>query len=400
MRESESREQKARKASEVEVRPVTGAARGDEHRVDDGEVLKALQSFLKDQPAVEDTTQKQRQEPLTNVPLERRSDVAGRDRLNYRRNFTEQHRVEQGEALSRESAFAASWRGRFSRWPITRWLFDRKTRRLEILIVWGLFTAILGVLLSIVLSRREVKVANNPVAEIVEPIPDMGQELLAGREASEAVIIQFFKAKSMAEVRPLIRHADALEPVMKRWYARHEHRQESSIEFDSVRIKELDGARYYLHFVRLTDDTETRPIAVEETTEGYLVDWETAVGYQAMDWQELQKKQPSEMVYMRVVARVDDYFNYEFRDSAKWSCFRLTHPDGNNALYGYVRRYSDLDRRLRNAMGEDEKSSDYFILGIRYPADADSAELVYIDEILQPKWVCSYTQSVPHFDER
>ena len=386
---SKSREQKAPKPDRAAAPPV-----------DDAEVLKALQSFLKDQPSVGEKPPAAAEETLTKAPLEHRSDVAGRDRLNYRRNFTEQYRIEQGEALSRESEFAATWRGRFSRWPISRWLFDRKTRRLEILIFLGVVTAVLGVWLSVVLSSREVEMANNPVAEIVEPIPDMGEELLAGREASEAVIKEFFMAKSIEAVRPLIRHPEALATVMKRWYDTHDYRQEANIEFDSVRIKELDGARYYLHFVRLTNDTEARPIAVEEAAQGYRVDWETAVGYQAMDWDELQKKRPSETVYMRVVARVDDYYNYEFRDSAAWSCFRLTHPDGDNALYGYVKRYSDLDQQLRNGMGEDETSSDYFILGVSYPVDSESSELVHIDEILQTKWVRDYVNHPRHFDER
>ncbi|MFT4639489.1 MAG: hypothetical protein ACI8T1_002814 [Verrucomicrobiales bacterium] len=404
---ADSRKKRAKAAPKIEVRPIRLAEPkpgpvDEALPTNDSAVLKVLQTYLKSQP---DAEEKERPEPkeevvLANAPLERRSDVAGSDRLNYRRNFTEQHRLERGEAISRESEFAASLRGHFWRWPITRWLFNRKTRRVEVLIVCGLVTAIVGVLLSILLSKREMTLASSPVTEIVEPIHDMGDELLEGREASAAAITKFFQATSMAEVTPLIRNPDALASIMTRWYDQHEHRQESDIEFDSVRIKELLGARYYLHFVRLKDDTDTRPIAVEETADGYLIDWETAVGYQSVDWQELQKQCPSETVYMRVIAKVDDYFNYEFGDSAQWSCFRLIHPDGDNALYGYVKRYSELDREMRDGMGEDELSSDYFILGIRYPMKSQSGNLVHIEEILQNKWVRSYNESVPHFDER
>ena len=44
--------------------------------------------------------------------------------------------------------------------------------------------------------------------------------------------------------------------------------------------------------------------------------------------------------------------------------------------------------------------AEYFILKLRYPENAQSEDLVYIDEILQPNWVRVYEPGDIHFDER
>ena len=324
--------------------------------------------------------------------------MGSRDRLNYRLNFTEQRRLERGEEQERENAFAQTWRGRLERWPATQWLFDSQTRRLEKLFAFGALIALVGVALSFGLTQRDVDSATRSVTEGDEPIESMGQALLDEQEASGAIITQFFQATSLDEITPLVRHPKVVQPLMEQWYATHAFQVESNIVFDQAIAKTLNGARYYLHFVYLDDDLAARPIAVELTDEGFRLDWETAVGYQRMPWEEYRASRPEEKVYVRVQARLDDYHNFEFEESREWSCFRLTHPNGEGAIYGYVKRLSEIDRQLRDAMGADEKGADYLILGLRFPENSQSDHAVHIDEILQRGWVRSYGPNDKHFD--
>ena len=334
----------------------------------------------------------------TKAPLENRSDVDSRDRLNYRLNYAERRRFERGDAAERESAFAQTWRGRFWRWPGTRWLFDRQTRRMEFVILCGVLVALLGVAVSFGLSHREVGVATGPTTDVSAPIASIGEELLAGREASEKVIQQFFQARTLDEMRPLIRHPDVLDPIMNRWYESQPFRQEDTIIFDSATIKELDGSRYYLHFVYFENDIDPRPLAVEETAEGSRVDWETAVGYQSIPWEDYRRQRPAEKMYLRVKAQLDNYYNFEFGDPQEWSCFRLSHPDADSSIYGYVKKYSEMDNELRDVLAKEPSAVDFLILGLRFPETRESNHTVYIDEILQSKWVRVYNPGDTHFD--
>ena len=360
------------------------------------ETFEALERLLEEDAS---PAPKNEEEVASKAPLESRTKVDSRDRLNYRLNYTEQRRLEQGEEEERESAFSQTWRGRLGSWPATRWLFDSKTRQLEKLFAFGILIALVGVALSFGLTQRDMDAATGAVTEGDEPIASMGQALLEEQEASEEVIRQFFQATSMEEVMPLVRSPKVVQPLMERWHAAHPFQVESNIVFDQAIAKRLDGVRYYLHFVYLEDDLEARPIAVELTDDGFRVDWETAAGYQRLPWAEYRASRPEEKVYVRVQARLDDYHNFEFEDAQEWSCFRMHHPDGDGAIYGYVKRLSQIDRQLRDAMGRDGKGADYFILGLRFPENPQSDHAVYIEEILQRGWVRAYVPEAKHFDQ-
>ena len=332
--------------------------------------------------------------------LERRAPVTEFDQGKYRLKYAGR-RLEHEAENEGESTRSLNRASRISGWPIRRWFFDRRTRRLEGLILFGVFTTMVGIGLSVEMLWREVEAASAQETSApgpIEPVPSRGEAFVKGRKATEEVIRQFFQAKTAEEVAPLIRCPEVLRSVVDGWYQTHDHRRESNIEFDSVKIKHRGGLRYYLHLVKLGGDTVVRPIAVEETPEGYLVDWETAVGYQAMAWDDFRRQRPSTPVYMRVVAESDDYYNYEFGDSTDWACYRLSHPDAGSVIYGYVKRHSEMDRQLRTEMGEDEQG--YFILALRFPQGARADHLVYIGEILQKNWVRSHEPGQPHFDER
>ena len=149
------------------------------------------------------------------APLEKRSDVASKDRLNYRLNYTEQRRLERGEEALREDEFSQTWRGRLSKSPMTRWLFDQRTRKLQVVIVLGLLVALLGVVISFALSQHEVQTVDQVQEEDTKPIPKLGNELLEGREASEEIIRQFYQADSIEALLPLIRRPELMRPLME-----------------------------------------------------------------------------------------------------------------------------------------------------------------------------------------
>ncbi len=333
------------------------------------------------------------------TPFENRDALESTDKKHFHENWYELWQESKLRWLLSESAFAKSLHGKLTKFPLTGWLFNRRTRALETVILGGSMIAVSGLLLAAVFFKTEVFSANrgDSDAESLRD-PGLGARLLAGRDQAAQVTRQFFQAQSLEQILPTVRHREVLEPVMVNWYANFPHRQESELHFDDVRIRRMQGSRFYLQFIRFAHDTQPRPIAVEETPDGFRVDWETAIGYQPMSWAEYRIRRPAKPVNMRVIAKLDHYYNYGFHEEAKWSCYRLSHPDEERSLYGYIPRYTEFDNELRAALDLAKSRREYFILTLRYPDNPPADNQVLIDAIFQKKWVVPYQEGDRHFD--
>ena len=127
-----------------------------------------------------------------------------------------------------------------------------------------------------------------------------------------------------------------------------------------------------------------RQMAVEETADGYRIDWQSWVGWSELPWSEIRDLRPVEPKVFRVIASNGDYFNFGFADDRAWRCYKLDAPDGEHLLYGYVERGSELDGKLTPVGGETARS---LTLRLRYPKDAPAPDQVIIDSILANGWV-------------
>lgn len=337
---------------------------------------------------------------LQKARLEHVAQVDGKEREVFQDNFAEQRRLEEIEEAELESEFAATLHGKLWHWRGSRWLFDRRTRRLEMLILSGLFIAVLGVAYSLVHSGRQLTTPEEPAES--EDVTSTGEVLLERMEETGELVSAFFRAKSMEEVLPMIRHPEALRPIMEKWYADNPHPHHPDIEFgDRAGVKgDPENPRFFTHYVRFENDFRDRLIPVEVTDEGDKIDWETAVGYQSIDWDEYMEKRPPEPVNFRVIVEQDErneYYNYEFQDDTEWACYQLRHPDLESPLFGYVKRYSALDRELLQAL---RRGPEYFILNLRYSENAQSGDVVHIDEIVQKWWVWRDEPGERHFDDK
>ncbi|MEM8956042.1 MAG: hypothetical protein AAGD22_17940 [Verrucomicrobiota bacterium] len=106
---------------------------------------------------------------------------------------------------------------------------------------------------------------------------------------------------------------------------------------------------YHLFHVIMEEDGGSRLIAVVETSEGRRVDWETFVRYQPVGWDEiLSQGTGGEVVPVRAFVSASDYYNYEYADGEKWSCYEIISPDIEGRLFGYAARDSEFDESLRH----------------------------------------------------
>lgn len=116
-----------------------------------------------------------------------------------------------------------------------------------------------------------------------------------------------------------------------------------------------------------------------------LIDWESAVAYGEVSWQELLEERPVEPVQIRVFVKLDNYYNYEFADEDTWQCLRIKTREADEMLYAYVERDSVVGRRVL----EHVRPGLVIPLNVRvkFLPEARERDMIVIDELLHPYWL-------------
>jgi len=85
----------------------------------------------------------------------------------------------------------------------------------------------------------------------------------------------------------------------------------------------------------------------EETDDGPKLDWKSFVRYSEQDVFEFLEQKTTEPKQFRVLAMIDDYFNYKFSSPDDYICVRLFDPEESFTFYGYVKKESELWPQIR-----------------------------------------------------
>lgn len=131
------------------------------------------------------------------------------------------------------------------------------------------------------------------------------------------------------------------------------------------------------------------------------LDWESFVGFSALNMRDFRDKKAEDPVTMRVYASVDDYYNYEFTDSKKFLSVRLRNADGSEAVNGYCelggRVATAINARLATATAADASGGGGspasrhnwapIIVKVRFPANAQSDHCVELMDLMHGQWL-------------
>jgi uncharacterized Zn finger protein (UPF0148 family) len=215
--------------------------------------------------------------------------------------------------------------------------------------------------------------------EILDAV-DMSADVLV---ESEKVVRAFLNAEKASDLESLVRTPDVTIPRMREWYARHEWTPPGVKDVGVGGGMSIKGKMASIG-VRLNDFTRSL-IALERSPRGYLVDWESWVAWCEMDWADLFKKRPTQLVKVRAVASLDSYYNREFRDDTKWLAVRLVYPKADRSIYGYIDKQSSI---LTSLIGDLRGGRSVPVtLKIRYLENSVADNQVVIEEYVQNGWV-------------
>jgi len=218
--------------------------------------------------------------------------------------------------------------------------------------------------------------------EIEIPIILQDGELSFLKEA-EGLARRFLIATEVEEIMPLINPSLNLEKKLKRFYTNGKIKPVGIAKFNTNGKPTYTG-RFATVGV-LIPGSLSRELTFVKPEKGKLrIDWESWVGWSEMSWGDLLINKPSEPVLVRVRIKEVDYYNFRFSDDDKWRCYSLIPPDREDFLYGYVKRNSPLDRKLRSKKSSAAVAK---TLRIRFPETVMSGSQVIIEEHVADGWV-------------
>lgn len=160
------------------------------------------------------------------------------------------------------------------------------------------------------------------------------------KNRARTVVEQFLAAENISAKSAYVRDPERVTTLMSDWYQRHPGA--GAVKPQAI---EVSGAGFYSGDERhpVTDvrvdlpGGESTYYTVEHLPTGDRIEWESSVGYSA-DFADIMARgagagpQP-----VRVMAAIDDYYNFAFANPATHVCLRLHDPSSLEFLgYGYV----------------------------------------------------------------
>jgi hypothetical protein len=241
-------------------------------------------------------------------------------------------------------------------------------------------------LTSIAPGKGDPRTRSNPVpaASKIQELPISAIE--NDFKAAESLLARYWGARSWQQRLSLVRQSDRVKPLMQTYY---EGQGGSDPMPGALRGKGrfLIDQTEVLHFS--FDSARANGVLevalVRDTGGAFRIDWESCVGYGDKTFVQMRLQRPTEPIVLRVMAKLDDYYNFEFDDPEVFVCTKLASPDGGYSLFGYARRDSEVGQWLeRELVGQGVRG---LALEVAYPANAQSDQCLEIRRVLADRWL-------------
>jgi hypothetical protein len=231
-------------------------------------------------------------------------------------------------------------------------------------------------------SPNEYDVAKSKESKTTADLKDLETRMpeLAG------VLEEFFEAKTIPELLPLIRDARRVRPLVEDYYNRHPFK---SRNFNSITwAVPVDEPGYRFAYTEVTfTDAPPINVVVELTDVGFLVDWESSIHYSEIDWEEFINSKPLEPKLFRVLASKEEGDATDGGTAVGAIRIKLSHPSEQGELYTIV---DPKDLRLQALMDQLELSKGKeapVILRLFYPDATNSTGAVKIASVEGKGWL-------------
>lgn len=201
-------------------------------------------------------------------------------------------------------------------------------------------------------------------------------------DSPEKVVEKYLKCSVWEERLDYVRNSETIKPLMEEHY--------KGVDFNPLRGR-LKYEKYengnIVQILTTVDGSNAIYFLIKENDE-YKIDWEASMFKCDMSWAEFKATKPKKPQKFRVVAYLDDYYNYEFENSDKYWSISLSELTTDSItltrsllLNGYIAKDSQVGEELFELLKDGGEKA--IILELQYPSNNDnSSNCVLITDLI------------------
>ncbi len=235
--------------------------------------------------------------------------------------------------------------------------------------------------------------APDEIEEVVEQTDEPEQktaddigEIHTMQKALKSTVSEYLAAETVEAKLLHSRHPERVGALMKQFYQNKKIEPEEFLKFGEVSIGAIAGRPFTI--AEIKTDRGEKSLAIEQiSNERFLVDWETDVYFQPMEWMDFLREKPTDPIAMRVIVSMDHFYAYEFNDEEKYQCYRITDRNKKEHVFGYVERGSKLMQVMNLVFTNYSTPKLPLILKLRFPKEGDVKRGLIIEDCISDRWL-------------
>lgn len=203
-------------------------------------------------------------------------------------------------------------------------------------------------------------------------------------------LVGYASASTIEEKLRYARQPERVEPLMRTYYSKNELRPLSGPTLVSQFPLPVEN-RSFVVLTSTFDDADNKLFLAEVANDlSVRIDWESDVCYQPVDLADYLRDKPTESIMLRVYAEPDNFYVYEFGDTEKYQCLKLTFRDSAEHLFGYVEKENPTSNKLldylKNCLLVGGSKPEPMIVTVRFLENSQSERGVLIEEMVSSRW--------------
>lgn len=198
------------------------------------------------------------------------------------------------------------------------------------------------------------EVLNPPPSPPLPPNPPPPEQ--AGQRKAEDAIRAFLGFTKVEDIIDSSLNRERIAPAMGKYYAANPPTPTSftDLVLDSTASEKESSAQAFLFRVRTQDRPAGFPVCVEQTSEGYKIEWEAFVQCRDRTAATFWKTSATEPRSLYVILKRSHYFGEDMENLDDYDCFRIKSPNPDEEpVYAFARKDSTFCRKYRNQLTWD-----------------------------------------------
>lgn len=236
-------------------------------------------------------------------------------------------------------------------------------------------------------------------ASSVSPLEELNEPRKPTRYFDEAFVAvkRMVGEESWMNLVKDVREPERVQPLMNWFYTKVPIKPVKLVSYDTPEYFEVNGEK----FVRMnivTDDFRRAIAVLEQTPEGFKLDWETSSGVHQLQWDDFRDTKPTKKTAMRVEVRrsslPDRYFHAANLSPENAMGIRIWSDKRSASLFAVIPLNSPLAEQIQETLDSGAPTKNWsqeikMMLEISFPQSREPEDRVEVASFVQKGWLIS-----------